>query len=90
MFVSFFAGDDSGEGFDKNLNVDWIEVDATRVETESPYVFSTGVFSAQTQSIEQGFGLGANAKTQTDILNTRPDRLSRSWPEGIRAPKALS
>ncbi|WP_342190392.1 carbohydrate-binding domain-containing protein [Stieleria varia] len=48
---------------DPNLNVDWIEVDGYRVETDSPYVFSTGVFSPDAQAILPGYGIGNTLNT---------------------------
>ncbi|MEO1615984.1 MAG: carbohydrate-binding domain-containing protein [Planctomycetota bacterium] len=52
-----FFGDVFDENFDTNLNVDWIEVDGRRIETDSPFVFADGVFSDETQAIESGYGL---------------------------------
>ncbi|MEM6469381.1 MAG: carbohydrate-binding domain-containing protein [Planctomycetota bacterium] len=53
-----FLEDGSSPGLDQNLNVDWIEVDGVRVQTDSPFVFADGVFDAESQSITSGYGLG--------------------------------
>ena len=49
---------DPGNGIDSNLNVDWIEVDTLRVETESSFIFSTGVYSTIDDTIQPGYGRG--------------------------------
>ena len=42
-----FSGDEYDEehGIDANLNVDWIDIDGKRFETDSPMVFSTGTWT---------------------------------------------
>lgn len=53
---------DPGNGIDANLNVDWIEIDGERFETESPLVFSTGTWTAE-DGIQPGFGRGDTLHT---------------------------
>ena len=40
-----FTNDSFGNGFDRNLTVDRIEIDGTTFQTESPLVFGDGVFA---------------------------------------------
>ena len=53
-----YSGDTSAPGQDPNLTLDWIEVDGKRIETESPFIFASGVYSQESQSIVSGYGLG--------------------------------
>ncbi len=47
---------DAARGIDSNLNVDWIEVDGARIQTEDASVYSTGTYV--NDSISPGFGRG--------------------------------
>ncbi|MEL6107216.1 MAG: carbohydrate-binding domain-containing protein, partial [Planctomycetota bacterium] len=53
-----YTGDLSAPRQDPNLTVDWAEIDGWRLETDSPFVFSSGVFVDASQAIESGYGLG--------------------------------
>lgn len=49
---------DPDNGIDTNLNVDWIEVDSVRFETDAASVFSTGTWSPVDETIQPGLGRG--------------------------------
>lgn len=59
-----FSGDefDEANGVDANVNVDWIDIDGARFETESPMVFSTGTWTAD-DGVQPGYGRGQTLHT---------------------------
>ena len=61
---------DPANQIDANLIVDWIQIDGARVETESPFVFSTGTYRPA-DGIQPGYGRGdilhVNGYFQYDI-----------------------
>lgn len=50
---------DASSGFDRNLGIDWVRIDGVQYETESPNVYSSGVWDGN--AITKGF-------QQTEIL----------------------
>ncbi len=76
-----FQGDiyDETNGIDTNLNVDWIEIDGVRTQTENPSVFSTGTWTIE-DGIVDGFGRGETLHTdgyfQYSALQLADDRFS--------------
>ena len=58
-----YTNDIFSPGIDRNLNVDWIEIDGIRFETESDEVFSTGTFTNE-DGIVAGVGRGSTLHVQ--------------------------
>ncbi|MEL7496699.1 MAG: carbohydrate-binding domain-containing protein [Planctomycetota bacterium] len=82
---------DSQNGIDTSVTVDWIEINGSRIETESEFVYSEGVWSALDQQIGPGLGRGetldVNGFFQFAVV---PYDLSLSIPENaINVPLNL-
>ena len=59
-----FSGDEYNEAkmINTNINVDWIEVNGSRIQTESASVFSTGTW-LEADQVKPGYGRGESLDT---------------------------